>query len=220
MNSKILLSVAALMLGSAVAAADDNPQRPKFDTNGDGSIDLAELQAVRPNATVEHFNAADQDHNGLLSRDELRDAARAMRGPPIDTNNDGAISFEELQAQRPNVTQEQFTGLDADKNGTLSREELRSGMGRRIFSRLDADNSGGVSFDELAQRMPQLSQERFNKLDKDGNGQLSQGELSAARPPHRGPRPDGADGARRGPFGGQRPGGAGGVRPPRPRPEG
>ena len=213
MNTRILLSVAALMLGSAVAAAEDNPQRPKFDSNGDGSIDLAELQAARPNATVEQFNAADQDHNGLLSRDELRDAARAMRGPPIDTNKDGAISFEELQAQRPNVTQEQFAGLDADKNGSLSREELRSGMGRRIFGRLDADSSGGISFDELAQRMPQLSQERFNKLDKDGNGQLSQGELSAARPPHRGPRPDGAGGMR------QRPG-AGAVRPPRPRPGG
>ncbi len=215
MNTKILLSVAALMLGSAVAAAEDSAQRPKFDTNGDGSIDLAELQAVRPNATVDQFNAADKDHNGLLSRDEVRDAARAMRGPPIDTNKDGAISFEELQAQRPNVTQEQFAGLDADKNGTLSREELRSGMGRRIFNRLDGDNSGGISFDELAQRMPQLSQERFNKLDKDGNGQLSQGELSAARPPHRGPRPAGADGMR------QRPGaGAGGARPPRPRPRG
>ena len=215
MNTKLLLSVAALMLGSAVAAADDNPQRPKFDTNGDGAIDLAELQAVRPNATVEQFNTADADHNGLLSREELRDAGRAMRGPPIDTNKDGAISFEELQAQRPNVTQEQFTGLDADKNGTLSREELRSGMGRQIFSRLDGDSSGGISFDELAQRMPQLSQERFNKLDKDGNGQLSQGELSSARPPHRGPRPDGAGGMR------QRPGaGAGGVRPPRPRTRG
>jgi Ca2+-binding EF-hand superfamily protein len=212
MNTRILLSVAALMLGSAVAAADDNPQRPKFDTNGDGAIDLAELQAVRPNATVDQFNAADKDHNGLLSRDELRDAGRAMRGPPIDTNNDGAISFEELQAQRPNVTQEQFAGLDADKNGTLSREELRSGMGRRIFNRLDADSSGGISFEELAQRMPQLSQERFNKLDKDGNGQLSQGELSSVRPPHRGPRPDGAGGMR------QRPGaGAGGMRPPHPR---
>ncbi len=215
MNTKLLLSVAALMLGSAVAAADDNPQRPKFDTNGDGAIDLAELQAVRPNATVEQFNTADADHNGLLSREELRDAGRAMRGPPIDTNKDGAISFEELQAQRPNVTQEQFTGLDADKSGTLSREELRSGMGRQIFSRLDGDSSGGISFDELAQRMPQLSQERFNKLDKDGNGQLSQGELSSARPPHRGPRPDGAGGMR------QRPGaGAGGVRPPRPRTRG
>jgi len=214
MNTRILLSVAALMLGSVVAAAEDNPQRPKFDTNGDGSIDLAELQALRPNATVDQFNAADKDHNGLLSREELRDVAREMRGPPLDTNKDGAISFEELQAQRPNVTQEQFAGLDADKNGTLNREEIRSGMGRRIFSRLDGDSSGGISFDELAKRMPQLSQERFTKLDKDGNGQLSQGELSSARPPHGGPRPDGAAGTR------QRPGGAGGVRPPRPQPGG
>jgi Ca2+-binding EF-hand superfamily protein len=202
MNTKILLSVAALMLGSAAATADDNGGRPKIDANGDGSIDLGELQAVRPNTTVEQFNRADADHNGLLSRDELRAAGRGMR-QHIDTNNDGAISFEELQAQRPNITPEQFAALDADHNGTLNREEARSGMGREIFRRLDSDNSGGISFEEVAARMPRLTQERFTKLDRDGNGQLSQGELAAARPPHGPrPRPDGAN------------------RPPRPRPGG
>lgn len=217
MNTRILLSVAALMVGSVVANADDPGAggRPKIDTNGDGAIDLPELQAVRPNATIEQFNAADTDHNGLLSREEMRAAARAMRGPPIDTNNDGAISFEELQAQRPNVTPEQFAALDADQSGALTREEIRSGMGRQIFKRLDADSSGGISFSELAARMPQMTQERFDKLDKDANGQLSQGELSAARP-HHGPRPAGARGERRGP-----PAGAGAGRGPRgPRPGG
>ncbi len=218
MNTRILLSVAALMLGSVVASAEDTAGpggRPKIDTNGDGSIDLPELQAVRPNTTIEQFNAADADRNGLLSRDEMRAAARAKRGPPIDTNNDGAISFEELQSQRPNVTPEQFAALDADKSGALSREEVRSGMGRKIFQRLDADSSGGVSFGELATRMPQLTQERFDKLDKDSNGQLSQGELASARP-HHGPRPAGANGTRQRPAAG-----ASGGRVPRgPRPGG
>jgi Ca2+-binding EF-hand superfamily protein len=209
MSKRILLSVAALALGSSLALADDRPERPRIDANGDGSIDLAELQAVRPNATVEQFNAADKDGNGLLSREEIRGFARELRGPPVDANGDGAVSFEELQARRPNITQEQFTALDADGSGGLSRAELRSGMGREIFRRLDADSSGGISFVELAQRMPRMTQERFNTLDADGNGQLSQGELSRARPMHRGQRPGAGAGERRPP-------GAGGTRPPRP----
>ncbi|MCS6947040.1 MAG: hypothetical protein NZM12_05445, partial [Steroidobacteraceae bacterium] len=57
------------------------------------------------------------------------------------------------------------------------------------------DASGGISYEELAARLPRVTQERFNTLDRDGDGQLSQGELSAARPrPHAdGPRPN-ADG--------------------------
>lgn len=214
MSKRILLTALTLTLGSSLAAADDaGSGRPKIDTNGDGSVDLTELQAVRPNATVEQFNRADKDGNGLLSREELRAAGRDMRRPPADTNNDGGISFEELQAQRPNITREQFAAIDADNNGSLSREEIRSGRGRMMFNRVDTDSSGGVSFAELAARMPRVTQERFNAIDKDGNGQLSQGELAAARPQHGGHRPDGA---RQGPRG-DRPNGAGNRTPKPPR---
>lgn len=43
--------------------------------NGDGFVDLAEFQAVRPEFTIEKFNAADANKDGLLSRDEM-DGAR------------------------------------------------------------------------------------------------------------------------------------------------
>lgn len=209
MNSRILLTALVLSVGGGVSVADDTEGgRPKIDANGDGAVDLAELQALRPNATIEQFNRADKDGNGLLSREELRAAGRALREPPVDTNKDGSISFEELQAQRPNITREQFAAIDADNNGSLSREEMRSARGRMMFKRVDTDNSGGVSFDELAARMPRVTQERFSALDKDGNGQLSQGELAAARPKHR------PEGARQGPRG-DRPVGTG-TRTPKP----
>lgn len=56
------------------------------DANGDGSIDLAEAQAGMPRA-AEDFGRLDADGNGLLSREELREAmrehraARMQRGP-------------------------------------------------------------------------------------------------------------------------------------------
>jgi Ca2+-binding EF-hand superfamily protein len=46
------------------------------DTNGDGSIDLAEAQNGMPRA-AEHFGKIDADGNGLLTREEMRGAMRA-----------------------------------------------------------------------------------------------------------------------------------------------
>ncbi|MCS6948645.1 MAG: EF-hand domain-containing protein, partial [Steroidobacteraceae bacterium] len=106
---------ALLAVGLAGAAWAGGPEgRPRIDTNGDGQIDLAELQAVRPNVTAEEFNRIDKNGDGLLSREELRGAWRDFRGPPIDSNGDGVISYEELKAKRPSITPEQFAAMDAD----------------------------------------------------------------------------------------------------------
>ena len=40
-----------------------------------------------------------------------------------DTNGDGQLSLDEVQAKMPRLA-ERFTALDTDKNGLLSKEEL------------------------------------------------------------------------------------------------
>ncbi|HEY8593897.1 MAG TPA: EF-hand domain-containing protein [Devosiaceae bacterium] len=41
----------------------------------------------------------------------------------VDANGDGAISYDELAAALPDVTQDQFNAADADQNGSLSTDE-------------------------------------------------------------------------------------------------
>jgi Ca2+-binding EF-hand superfamily protein len=53
------------------------------------------------------------------------------------------------------------------------------------FKEADANGDGQLSLDEVQAKMPRLAA-RFNDLDKDKNGLLSQDELAQG---HHGPRP-------------------------------
>src|SRR5512134_230245 len=109
------------LLATAPALAGGNPDRPRLDTNGDGSVDLAEIQAAHPDYTVEKFQAADGNGDGLLSRDELRAAhGKAGHHRKLDTDGDGSYSFEEIQKAHPDLTQEQYAAFDDDKDGKLT----------------------------------------------------------------------------------------------------
>lgn len=180
------LAVSLALLSSSSALAGDHPDRPRLDTNGDGSVDLAEIQAVHPDLTAEKFNKADGNGDGLLSRDEMRAAhPKGRHHPNLDTDSDGNYSFEEMQKAHPDLTQEKYAAFDADKDGKLTKRELHQGFGREMFSRLDKDANGGVSLTEIQSHRSSVTQDDFAKLDTDGNGQLSQDELKAGHKKHR-----------------------------------
>ncbi len=104
--------------------------------------------------------------------------------PNIDTDGDGAVSFEELQAARPDADLERFNQVDADGDGLVTREERRQGRQERAqqrFSETDTDGSGGLSFEEIQARRADASEERFARMDRDGNGEIGQDEARAAR---------------------------------------
>ncbi len=174
-------AVVLALLASFPAYAGGDPDRVKLDTNGDGSVDLAEIQAKRPDFTIEKFNAADANRNGLLSRDELRvEFHKGHDRPKLDTDGDGGFSLDEMQKAGAEMMQEQYAAFDADKDGKLSREELKTGYGREMFTRFDKDASGGVSLEEMQAIRSSVTQEKFTRMDADGNGQLSQDELRQA----------------------------------------
>jgi len=50
--------------------------------------------------------------------------AQAADFATADADSSGAVSWEEVQAALPDVTEEQFKAADADANGDLSEEEF------------------------------------------------------------------------------------------------
>ena len=101
----------------------------ELDVNGDGSVTLDEFQARSQAMLQRRFAALDTDHDGELSTEELgagRHWGRgrhAERGSRIDTDGDGAWSFAELQAVRPDLTIEQFNRLDRNGDGLITPDE-------------------------------------------------------------------------------------------------
>ena len=82
-----------------MGAMTENPFYQSFDTDADGSVSTAEIEAGLAGLLAQH----DADGNGALSADEFATLfAQVTRG----------------MAERP------FTMLDADQNGEISAEEM------------------------------------------------------------------------------------------------
>jgi EF-hand domain pair/EF hand len=102
----------------------------------------------------------------------------------IDTNGDGDISKEEIQAHRTTM----FNAADANQDGALTLDEMtahhetmqaqrKAERQARMFEKLDTDGNGTVSASEFASR-PMRGMDRF---DTDGDGVVSEEERAAAK---------------------------------------
>jgi len=108
--------------------------QPGLDSDGDGVVTRSEYDA----ASAERFGRLDVNGDGVLTREELRGGfargrhefgeRRAERMAAVDTDGDGAWSLAEMQAVRPELTQEQFNALDANGDGLVTADE-RPGRG-------------------------------------------------------------------------------------------
>jgi Ca2+-binding EF-hand superfamily protein len=84
-----------------------------------------------------------------------------------DTNGDGVISREEAKAL-PRLAQH-FDQIDADKNGSISMDELKAAHAHQRqahFDRMDTD------------RFPRMA-DKFNVIDANGDGYITKDELKA-----------------------------------------
>ncbi len=106
---------------------------------------------------------------------------------PMDTDGDGGVSLAEFQARSAEVTEERFARLDSDGDGLLTSQELAARRGHREHrgfepGEIDTDGDGAVSLSELQSVRPGMTEERFARMDSNGDGVISSDE----RPQRRG----------------------------------
>jgi Ca2+-binding EF-hand superfamily protein len=127
-----------LLAGTAMAGDKPHADAPRgemrADTDGDGRVSRAEATTAGAERSGEWFDKLDADKDGFVTREEMRQARETRRGAmrekgeehfkAADTNADGQLSLDEVQAKMPKMA-ERFGTLDKDKNGFLSKAELQ-----------------------------------------------------------------------------------------------
>lgn len=164
------------------------------DTDGNQQISLEEFKAGLTEHAEELYKRLDRNSDGVLTPEDRPASGPVGRpmgpGGPLmekireaDKDGDGKVTFEEISAAMPQVTQEQFKQFDRNGDGVLSAEDRGPGPMREIFEKADADKSGTVTFEELKAAKPDVTQEQFRQWDRNGDGTLSPADRPAGPGP-------------------------------------
>ena len=120
--------VFSLAVGTLLAAglpAQAKSRHVIFDTDNDGTVDLAEAQKAGATA----FDKLERDHDGTLDKRELTRRLSASELAAADPDHDGTLSKEEYLA----IVEQRFKAADRDNDGTLDARELNTKAGRALL---------------------------------------------------------------------------------------
>jgi Ca2+-binding EF-hand superfamily protein len=123
-RSILLISAAFLATTSGADAASRDPIKT-FDTDADGTLDLAEVKK----AAAALFAKLDPDHDGTLDRRELAGRMSAREFAAADPDHDGTLTLDEYLA----VVEKRFNAANPDGDGTLDAKELSTPAGRALL---------------------------------------------------------------------------------------
>lgn len=150
MKKFLAIGVAAALSLPAMAAAQPGERGMRADTNGDGLIQLSEVEAH----AQQRFARLDADGNGAITQAEATEAREKMKAMMAERHASG----------------------EGKRRGMRGMRGMRGGEGA-MFERADSNGDGQVTFAEFS--APML--ERFAKHDADGDGAISADERAAAR---------------------------------------
>lgn len=133
-------ALAALLLAGTATAEPPRSDAPRdtlrSDADGDGRVSRAEAADAAAKRSGEWFDKLDADKDGYVTHEEMKQARDTRRSgmrekmdehfKSADGNSDGQLSLDEVQANMPRLA-DRFSTLDKDKNGLLSKDELRHG---------------------------------------------------------------------------------------------
>lgn len=187
---------APLLAGAQPGGGPGKRGKPSFeqlDSDKNGSVSPAEMQAQ----VNQHFTAMDGNKDGKVTQQEAdafmagkraehqaKHAEHAKeRFAKQDANKDGKLSKDELSK----MPGDWFERLDLNGDKFVTQDEMaeaheamkerfgkHGGKHGKLFAKLDANGDGSVDKAEVAAHAKQ----RFDRLDADKNGSLSQDELS------------------------------------------
>lgn len=125
----VLLSLAVAPLSGAnrpvLAASRRSAPIRMFDTDNDGTLDLAEVKK----AASDLFARLDRDHDGTLDKRELAGRLSAKEFAAADPDHDGTLTKDEYLG----VVEQRFKYADPDGDGTLDAKELSTSAGRGLL---------------------------------------------------------------------------------------
>jgi len=122
MKKKIFI-LGTLLLGCVFFAA---AQVRQFDTDNDGTLDLAEVQK----AADAKFAHLDRNSEGTLDAKEVPGSMSANVFAASDADNDNTLDKTEYEK----VVEARFNAADSDHDGTLSNAELHTPAGRALLA--------------------------------------------------------------------------------------
>jgi hypothetical protein len=125
-RNAILAAVTALAgIGATWRAFAKRPSSvAKFDTDNDGTVDLAEAKK----AASDLFDRLDTDKDGTLDIKELQGRLSRKDFAAADPDKDKTLSKDEYLA----LVEKRFKAADPDNDGTVSAAEFRTSSGRAL----------------------------------------------------------------------------------------
>jgi hypothetical protein len=157
-------------LALAACGAADEPAQTAASTT---SHESASVVATDEAPSKEKGRRAEGDR-GKHGRRGPKDPSQVVER--FDANGDGKLAVSEL----PERAQKRFGGVDQDKDGFISVEELKARgkqRGEKRFAKLDANGDGFVTKDEAGEKR----WDRMKVADKNGDDKLTLDELKDAR---------------------------------------